>query len=515
MKNEFIFHGYRLVSVLLLSGTTVQAQINSWTNSASGNWEDSYWSLGVLPGTNQTILFTNQGIKTLTIGTKTVQNFPDTLSVDSITISAPATSSNELVLRNAGPDSPLVVARDFTIDGNSAGEVYSSALDVGNGLHIRGSFILGDGILAANSLNIGDFSDGYAVNPGTFTQFGGYHTNGAIEIDGTYVGAHAEPVLPHYELSGGTLCTPSISLNIGGVVQSGGTNEAETIKIGSASDYILSGGWLLAQNVQDIGPPDYGASGEAGHFWQSGGTNQIGGNLLIDNSSAAWITGGRLIAQSVIINNYSAFYDYAGTVEIQLLSLGGGRAGGTWNEQSSGQKLGRLMLTGFNSGSFLVLPDQPCVLNFGDSSGLAWSSNTVLLIQNWSGSLYGGGNQQVIFGSNSAALTSQQLSQIQFQNPTGFPAGNYPARILATSEIVPDTGAPLPMKMTIAYCPINPAMQINLCGGIGQSYDIEVSTDLVNWTWWTNQFNSNGTISIPDCGATNYPTQFYRARLVP
>ena len=57
-------------------------------------------------------------------------------------------------------------------------------------------------------------------------------------------------------------------------------------------------------------------------------------------------------------------------------------------------------------------------------------------------------------------------------------------------------------------------MQLNLCGDIGQSYDIEVSTDLVNWTWWTNQFNSNGTMCIFDC-ATNSPQKFYRAHEAP
>lgn len=52
----------------------VFAQTNSWTNSASGKWEDANWSLGMLPGTNQTILVTNAGLKVLAIGPNTVQN---------------------------------------------------------------------------------------------------------------------------------------------------------------------------------------------------------------------------------------------------------------------------------------------------------------------------------------------------------------------------------------------------------------------------------------------------------
>jgi hypothetical protein len=53
------------------------------------------------------------------------------------------------------------------------------------------------------------------------------------------------------------------------------------------------------------------------------------------------------------------------------------------------------------------------------------------------GSLHGGGAQQIIFGSNSDALTVQQVSQIQFHNPSGMAAGIYPARLLDTGEIVP------------------------------------------------------------------------------
>jgi len=91
--------------------------------------------------------------------------------------------------------------------------------------------------------------------------------------------------------------------------------------------------------------------------------------------------------------------------------------------------------------------------------------------------------------------------------------GNYPARILATGEIVPDTGAPLPPMANLSGS-TNGTMHLSIGGDVGETYTIEVSTNLVNWTWWTNQFNSNGTISIFDC-ATNSPQKFYRAHVAP
>jgi hypothetical protein len=67
---------------------------------------------------------------------------------------------------------------------------------------------------------------------------------------------------------------------------------------------------------------------------------------------------------------------------------------------------------------------------------VAWSNQVTLFVANWNGSLDGGGNHQVFFGSNSSGLTGQQLSQIQFKNPGGV-NGYFPARILPTGEIVP------------------------------------------------------------------------------
>jgi hypothetical protein len=144
---------------------------------------------------------------------------------------------------------------------------------------------------------------------------------------------------------------------------------------------------------------------------------------------------------------------------------------------------------------------------------MKWA-NELFNLKQWSGSLYGGGQQQIFFGTNASSLTAQQLSQIQFQNPAGLAPGNYPARILPTGEIVPDTGAPLPPVLNL-ICASNGPMHLSIGGDIGRSYTVEVSIDLVHWNTWTDQFNASGTMTLDDNDSTNCPQRFYRAHLMP
>jgi hypothetical protein len=177
-------------------------------------------------------------------------------------------------------------------------------------------------------------------------------------------------------------------------------------------------------------------------------------------------------------------------------------------------QFGRLQLsTGGNTNSIISMPSGASTLRFANSSSVAWSNGPILFVQNWNGSLYGGGQQQIIFGNSSAALTAQQLAQIQFQNPAGLAAGTYPARILATGEIVPSSGATPPTQLGLR--PATNGMQLTIQGQAGRNYSIQVSTDLVHWVTWTNQTNSSGTCSVCDTAATNCPARFYRAVQMP
>jgi hypothetical protein len=618
-----------------------RAQINSWTNLVSGNWEDAYWSLGLLPGTNQTILFTNEGSKTLTIGLNTMQNFPESLDVDSITISAPPGSSNTFLLTNAGPQAPLTV-RSLTLASDCLMALFSSGLQLngpnGVGMQVGGEFDQTDSMVAGNQVNVGYISPGiYNLNSGTiavshlwvgapyaglFNQNGGTNASGIIHVeggeydlnDGYFAGTIYFTANGTFRQRGGVLNSlVSITygnysleggINYGGVsfpqygfgtaVQSGGTNFGGVdlggfygggsyimsngvsyggISVGGHASFTLLGGSQLCETqgvlvgVTFEASRDGGYGYSRGHFTQSGGllscsgmaiygicykwggTTLVSGTVRISGPQSQFISSGTLCASNFFVSSMTigpAYFNGTTVITNEInviaasISGGGdltvsnitvqsgsfgfdgnslnqsgivGLAGGGLNASGSGAyHFGQLQLnSGANS---LAISSDQCVLNFKDSSSLAWTNTANLNVQNWSGSLYGGGQQQIIFGTNATALTPQQLSQIQFQNPAGLAPSNYPARILATGEIVPDTGAPLPPMMNLSSS-ANGVMRLSLGGDIGRTYTIEVSTDLMHWNAWTNQLNTSGTMTLDDYDPTNCPQRFYRMRVMP
>jgi hypothetical protein len=57
-------------------------------------------------------------------------------------------------------------------------------------------------------------------------------------------------------------------------------------------------------------------------------------------------------------------------------------------------------------------------------------------------------------------------------------------------------------------------MQLTIGGAAGRIYEVQVSTDLLNWMAWT-QVNSTGTNSVVDTKTAGRQQRFYRARLLP
>src|SRR6185437_11656461 len=89
--------------------TPASAQVNSWT-AASGNWDQpSNWSLGILPNSSQSIMITNSGWKAVAINPSTPINFPDSMTVNSLTIQGATNTENTLLLNYVGTDFPLTV----------------------------------------------------------------------------------------------------------------------------------------------------------------------------------------------------------------------------------------------------------------------------------------------------------------------------------------------------------------------------------------------------------------------
>jgi hypothetical protein len=57
----------------------------------------------------------------------------------------------------------------------------------------------------------------------------------------------------------------------------------------------------------------------------------------------------------------------------------------------------------------------------------------------------------------------------------------------------------------------NGSFQLSLTGGIGLSYDVETSSDLVGWSFLATVTNTSRMISVIDTTATNATQRFYRA----
>ena len=345
-----------------------------------------------------------------------------------------------------------------------------------------GSYTLSGGVLNASTLNIEPFNDRFGQEADTFTQSGGYHTNGAINLAGGI--GFGNVVSPGaYLLSGGTLETPLMSLNMGALIQTGGTNRIGTLTMANASTCLLSNGLLVVSNFVQSGTP---LTYVTGVVVQAGGT-LIANNIEFSGSTTFWHSGGAL--------------RNAGT-----LTLGGA----TWEEGTTGESLGSLEVALSNS---MSLPSSnSCVLQFADSSSLTWS-NATLVIENWSGSLYGGGSHQLFFGSSASGLNTQELADIRFHAPAGLALGDYPARILLSGEVVPDSGHALPLSLGLmTSTPGNVRLAVRC--DIGSRYRVDISSDLQHWSPWTNEINTTGTITIQD-PTSNAPMRFYRAILVP
>ncbi len=583
-----------IASVMAFISTSVSAQVNSWINPASGNWDQtSNWSLGVPPGSSQSVMITNTGWKAVAIQPSTASNFPQALAVNSVTITSPTNGFNTLLLNFAGTGSPLVIGVDSNTpgslvigDSNSAVVMFSSGLTVNNALgtnnsHLGefevdgtfnesegsqvtagflevggsgtysitnsllsapGEFIFGHfnqqggtntgaviftdggdydlfdgmlngsvemdepyagvfrqwggtnisslglggpgvyqlsgGLLVPGDLEVGppelspsSFGAGAVVQTGgannagnitmgvgsyalqggvltasnltlptvssrlgsfgsSFDQSGGYFRSGGISMNGVFdtrLGLQTAT----YRLSGGELETPTISMTMGLVNQTGGTNSAGVVTLDSVSSYVLNGGLLIVSNLTQNGQTAFSL---VGSIQQSGGTNEVLGLLFVGGNSSYNFTNGLLIADNIHVTGQAIFLHAGG-------SFGGFDnillAGGGWVEQTAGEQLGQLQL-GSGTNSSVNLPSGSCVLRFADSSGVPWPGDGRLTIQNWSGSLTGGGSQQLSFGTSASGLTSQQLGQVQFSNPAGLPNGTYSARILSDGEVVPN-----------------------------------------------------------------------------
>jgi hypothetical protein len=312
----------------------------------------------------------------------------------------------------------------------------SLALSSGRGGRFS-HYLLSGGVLMSRWVDIGYLGHAF------FHQSGGIHTNGGMDIFIRHE-SPGETSGGQYTLSGGMLHSANrLELRGGAFVQTGGTNYADILAMASGGSYTLYGGVLNCSNVS-VGP--YGGlipPDALSVFFQDGGVHTVlnQGILAITRYGLYRLNSGTLNVWSIHIEHRGELVLSGGTIA----GNGGVLMQASTLRATGIHQLGRLQLQrGFQAGeSTIDLSPNSTVLRFLDNRFVTWSSNVVLTILNWSGSLSGGGADQLIFGTNSMGLRPDQLAKTQFVNPAGLPPGRYLARILASGEVVPGDSASL------------------------------------------------------------------------
>jgi autotransporter-associated beta strand protein len=157
---------------------------------------------------------------------------------------------------------------------------------------------------------------------------------------------------------------------------------------------VLTGSGVAILNVSKSGAGTQTLSGPntyVGTTTVLQGVLQLAANNTLPNASNVVLAGGALAA--------AGFSDTVGTLSVA-------------------------------ANSHLNMGSGTSVLHFNSSSALQWSGT--LTIDNWTGSLSGGGTDQVYFGSSNSALTKTQLANIVFVG-----SGMLNSTLLPTGELVP------------------------------------------------------------------------------
>lgn len=220
---------------------------------------------------------------------------------------------------------------------------------------------------------------------------------------------------PRFSGSGFTFTRPIILTN--GILSPGTTTVLHSFNIlGTTQTFagVISGSGSFTRNASaTIGPNSGGetiftaGNTYAGETNVNRGTltlNRTGGEALIFTSGINIDEFGTLkLAQSDQISN-----------NVPLVMIGS-----TFDTGGFSEELNTLDL-GIGGPSIIDMANGASILKFADSSAMGWDPLHELHIYNWSGTpLFGGGVDQLHFGSSPAGLTATQLGLIKFYSDSG------------------------------------------------------------------------------------------------
>ena len=225
-----------------------------------------------------------------------------------------------------------------------------------------------------------------------------------------------------------------------------------TVDVGAGQTYTYSGAiGIDASPTPIVGPNDGniavaktgpGTQVLKGANTYVGATTVAGGTLLVNGSLSG--------TAAVVVTNGTLQLGVANPInDAATVTMSGGaiQTGGF------GETLGAFTLAGTAA---IDLGNGASIFRLADSSAETWTG--VLSITNWSGSVTGGGTDQLFFGNAANGLTPQQLALISFIDPAGAAPGAYRVTLLASGELV----AAIP----------EPASVLSLLVGIGSLFSL-------------------------------------------
>ena len=189
-------------------------------------------------------------------------------------------------------------------------------------------------------------------------------------------------------------------------------------------------------------------SGATSSYANTGGMDVNSGKILVAGTGLSIGGGINIYGGEVRINATTA----TTTLTSSAFTLSGGALNTTGISTASTITLGTLNLQA-NSSIDLGTAAVHSV-KFAASGALTWATGAMLTVTNWTGT-YGAGTTgtegKLFIGTSNAAasLTSTQLAQIQFQDPSG---NIFQAQQLSTGEVVPK--APAITTTTAPYGPL-------------------------------------------------------------
>jgi hypothetical protein len=376
-----------------------RAQVNNWINPASARWDSpTNWSLGALPASSQSVNILNAGYKAVDIDSATISGFPSSLTIGSLTVSAPTTGLSTLLLNYFGQSAPLKVLNSCLIQTNGTILNLSSSFEVDGGASDRltidgGTFTQQAGLTvikptiefqngtinATNAtMNLGTLNMGFPLTgtSGNFYQSGGTVLSAGLRIDlGTYTLLDSGTLYAldstilyssssHFEHASGTnygnvrVSAGSYHLHDGlvhgndlfttgsdGFVQYGGTAEFATIEIQGPGGGAGYASYNLQSGTLHCGELSFTANGI---FQQSAGATTLTNGLYLDNGVFS-LFGGTVSMPSLVVTNRGAYQHYGGTNQVagdvQLYDTGflleGGRLSSVNLSVGAGAELGQ------------------------------------------------------------------------------------------------------------------------------------------------------------------------------